>query len=123
MVGNGEVIAYPVAVGKPGKQWTGVTRIDGKFASSRHGRRQRRSARSSRICAAVIPDSGQPGHSDGRRGHDAQTPGGEYAIHGTDDPASIGQFASFGAASACTMRDILDLYSRVDVGTPVVVVR
>src|SRR5262245_66260738 len=48
--------------------------------------------------------------------------GGEYAIHGTDDPGSIGGFVSYGCIRLLTA-DVLDLYNRVSWGTPVVVTR
>jgi lipoprotein-anchoring transpeptidase ErfK/SrfK len=46
--------------------------------------------------------------------------GGEYAIHGTNRPSSIGGFVSYGCIRMYNA-DILDLYSRVTVGTAVVV--
>jgi len=46
---------------------------------------------------------------------------GQYAIHGTNNPDSIGGFVSYGCIRMHN-RDILDLYSRVQIGTPVVVV-
>src|SRR5262249_62032353 len=48
--------------------------------------------------------------------------GGEYAIHGTNTPNSIGGFVSYGCIRMYN-QDITDLYGRVGVGTPVVVVR
>jgi len=118
VVGNGEVIAYPVAVGKPGKQWTGVTRIDGKFIKPAWTPPAEIRADKPDM-PAVIP-SGSPANPMGAAAMTLN--GGEYAIHGTNNPASIGQFASYGCIRMHN-RDILDLYSRVDVGTPVVVVR
>jgi lipoprotein-anchoring transpeptidase ErfK/SrfK len=47
---------------------------------------------------------------------------GEYAIHGTNAPGSIGGFVSYGCIRMHNA-DISDLFSRVQVGTPVVVVR
>ena len=46
----------------------------------------------------------------------------QYAIHGTNDPSSIGGFVSYGCIRMHNS-DILDLYSRVSVGTKVVVTR
>jgi lipoprotein-anchoring transpeptidase ErfK/SrfK len=46
--------------------------------------------------------------------------GGEYAIHGTNRPNSVGGFVSYGCIRMYNA-DILDLYSRVGVGTHVVV--
>jgi lipoprotein-anchoring transpeptidase ErfK/SrfK len=48
--------------------------------------------------------------------------GGEYAIHGTNRPESIGTFASYGCIRMHN-HDIVDLFDRVDVGTQVVVTR
>jgi lipoprotein-anchoring transpeptidase ErfK/SrfK len=46
--------------------------------------------------------------------------GGEYAIHGTNRPASVGTFASYGCIRMFN-EDVVDLYDRVNVGTEVVV--
>ena len=48
--------------------------------------------------------------------------GGEYAIHGTNDPGSIGHFVSHGCIRMHNA-DITDLFGRVNVGTTVVVTR
>jgi lipoprotein-anchoring transpeptidase ErfK/SrfK len=48
--------------------------------------------------------------------------GGEYAIHGTNRPGSIGGFVSYGCIRMHN-HDVIDLFGRVSVGTPVVVVR
>ncbi len=45
--------------------------------------------------------------------------GGEYAIHGTNRPSSIGTFASYGCIRMYN-QDIVDLFDRVRVGTQVV---
>ena len=47
---------------------------------------------------------------------------GEYAIHGTNAPGTIGGFVSHGCIRMFNP-DITDLYGRVGVGTRVVVVR
>ena len=41
--------------------------------------------------------------------------GGEYAIHGTNQPSSIGGFVSYGCIRMYNA-DVLDLYSRVELG-------
>ena len=46
--------------------------------------------------------------------------GGQYAIHGTNSPGSIGGFVSYGCIRMYNA-DILDLYQRVHFGTPVTV--
>src|ERR1700691_5456878 len=48
--------------------------------------------------------------------------GGEYAIHGTNVPGSVGGFVSYGCIRMLKP-DITDLYQRVSVGTTVVVTR
>jgi lipoprotein-anchoring transpeptidase ErfK/SrfK len=48
--------------------------------------------------------------------------GGEYAIHGTNAPGSIGGFVSHGCIRMQNA-DIMDLFGRVGVGTTVVVTR
>ncbi len=48
--------------------------------------------------------------------------GGKYAIHGTNNPGSIGGFVSYGCIRMYN-QDITDLYDRVGVGTPVIVTR
>jgi len=44
----------------------------------------------------------------------------EYRIHGTNDPSTIGKFVSSGCIRL-TNEDVSDLFSRVDIGTRVLV--
>jgi lipoprotein-anchoring transpeptidase ErfK/SrfK len=44
----------------------------------------------------------------------------QYRIHGTNDPSTIGKFVSSGCIRL-TNEDVADLFSRVEVGTRVVV--
>jgi hypothetical protein len=44
----------------------------------------------------------------------------QYRIHGTNDPSTIGKFVSSGCIRL-TNADVTDLFSRVDIGTRVVV--
>ena len=46
--------------------------------------------------------------------------GGQYAIHGTNRPKSIGTFASYGCIRMYN-EDIADLFQRVNVGASVIV--
>ncbi len=46
--------------------------------------------------------------------------GGEYAIHGTNRPNSVGGYVSYGCVRMYN-QDISDLFDRVEVGTQVVV--
>jgi len=118
VLGNGQTISYPVAVGKSGKTWTGVKYIDGKYL---------RPAWSPpleiRLDKPGIPDVIPAGAPENPMGAAAMTLNdSELAIHGTNNPASIGTFASYGCIRMHN-RDILDLFSRVDVGTRVVVLK
>jgi len=118
-VGPGEAIRYPVGVGRAGMQWSGTAFIDGKYirpawsapASIR---------RDYRSLPSVVPS----GSSHNPMGAAAMTlsGGGEYAIHGTNAPGTIGGFVSHGCIRMLN-EDIMDLYSRVGVGTRVVVTR
>jgi lipoprotein-anchoring transpeptidase ErfK/SrfK len=69
-----------------------------------------------------LPDVIPGGSPENPMGAAAMLLGDEYAIHGTNNPGSIGTFASYGCIRMHN-RDILDLFSRVDVGTRVVVLK
>jgi lipoprotein-anchoring transpeptidase ErfK/SrfK len=113
---QGQAVRYPVGVGKPGKQWAGATKIDGKYrqpawAPPADVKRDNPS----------IPDVIAGGSPSNPMGVAAMTlAGGEYAIHGTNRPNSIGGYVSYGCVRMYN-EDITDLYSRVSVGTPVIV--
>ena len=114
--GDGTALRYRVAVGRPGKHWFGEARIDGKYvrpAWSPPAEVRRDNPR----LPNVIP-GGSPRNPMGAA---AMTlAGGEYAIHGTNRPASSGTFASYGCIRMLN-EDIVDLYEQVHVGTRVVV--
>jgi len=118
VIGDGRAIRYPVGVGKAGRQWSGVTRIDGKYVAPAWS-----------PPAAIKRD--KPSLPDVIPGGSARNPmgaaaltlsGGEYAIHGTNVPSSIGGSVSYGCIRMYN-QDVVDLYSRVSVGTTVVVTR
>lgn len=117
-LGDGSALRYPVAVGKAGKGWSGVTQIDGKYlrpawAPPAVVRRDRPGMR-------TLYPGGAP---DNPMGEAALTlTGGEYAIHGTTIKmrGSIGTAASYGCIRMFN-EDVLDLFERVQVGTTVVV--
>ena len=118
IVGAGQAIRYPVGVGRAGMQWSGTASINGKYiepawsapASIR---------RDYRSLPSVVPG----GSSHNPMGAAAMTLSrGEYAIHGTNAPGTIGGFVSHGCIRMHN-EDIMDLYSRVGVGTRVVVTR
>jgi lipoprotein-anchoring transpeptidase ErfK/SrfK len=117
VMGDGRAVRYPVGVGRPGKAWTGTTRIDGKHISpawSPPAEVRRDNPR--------LPDIIRGGAPNNPMGAAALTlsGGGEYAIHGTNMPRSVGGFVSYGCFRMYN-QDVLDLYSRVSLGTPVVV--
>src|SRR6188472_2263464 len=118
VLGDGRAIRYPVGVGKAGKQWSGTTRIDGKYVRPAWSppavvKRDKPS----------LPDVIPGGSPRNPMGAAALTlAGGEYAIHGTNAPGSVGGFVSYGCIRMLNA-DITDLYQRVSVGTTVVVTR
>ena len=118
VMGDGRAIRYPVGVGKASKQWTGTTRIDGKYVKPAWSP-PKEVKRDKPSLPDVIP-GGSPSNP---MGVAAMTlAGGEYAIHGTNVPSSIGGFVSYGCIRMYN-QDVVDLYSRVSVGTTVMVVR
>ena len=115
---NGHAMRYPVGVGKYGKQWAGETHIDGKYRNPAWSP-PKEVKRDKPSMPDVIP-GGSPKNP---MGVAAMTlSGGEYAIHGTNMPGSVGGFVSYGCIRMLNP-DITDLYSRVSVGTRVVVTR
>jgi len=116
VLGGGQAIRYPVGVGRAGKQWSGTSYIDSMYirpawsppAVVRHDNPN---------LPDVIP-GGSPHNPMGAAA--MSIAGGEYAIHGTNRPGSVGHFVSYGCIRMYN-EDITDLYSRVSVGTPVVV--
>ncbi len=111
-------LRFPVGVGRAGKTWTGVARVEGKYVRPAWSppeviRREHPGL------PAVIAG----GAANNPMGAAALTlRGGEYAIHGTNRPASIGGFVSYGCIRMYN-RDIVELFSLVDIGTPVIVER
>lgn len=118
IIDSEHAMRYPVGVGKAGKQWAGITRIDGKYRNPAWSppyevRRDK----------PELPDVIPGGSPRNPMGVAAMTlAGGEYAIHGTNVPGSVGGFVSYGCIRMLNP-DISDLYERVSVGTPVVVIR
>ena len=117
ILGNGKAIRYGVGVGRPGFEWGGTKAITRK---------------------AEWPDWTPPPQMLKRRpdlprhmkggpenplGARALYLGGSlYRIHGSNEPETIGQAVSSGCIRMLN-DDVIDLYSRVKVGTRVVVVR
>ena len=116
VLGDGRAITYPVGVGRAGKQWSGTSYIASKYirpawSPPEEIKRDKPS----------MPDVIQGGSPRNPMGAAALVLAhGQYAIHGTNNPGSIGGYVSYGCIRMYN-HDILDLYQRVSVGTPVVV--
>jgi lipoprotein-anchoring transpeptidase ErfK/SrfK len=115
---DGKALRYPVGVGRAGKAWAGSSFVSGMhikpaWSPPAEIRRDKPSL------PGVIP-GGAAGNPMGAAA--LTLAGGEYAIHGTNNPGSIGGFVSYGCIRMHN-QDVLDLYARVHFGTPVVVER
>ena len=116
VLGNGRAVRYTVGVGRAGKQWTGTSMISGMHlrpAWSPPADVKRDNPR----LPNLIP-GGSPRNPMGAAA--LTLSGGQYAIHGTNAPGSVGGFVSYGCIRMYNA-DVLDLYSRVGYGTTVVV--
>jgi lipoprotein-anchoring transpeptidase ErfK/SrfK len=115
VLGNGKAIRYGIGVGRKGFTWSGVEQVTRK---------------------AEWPDWTPPAEMIVRQPYLARfTAGGEgnplgaraiylgnteYRIHGTNMPETIGQNVSSGCIRLLNA-DVIDLYSRVNVGTKIIV--
>jgi lipoprotein-anchoring transpeptidase ErfK/SrfK len=118
VIGDGHAIRYPVGVGKSGKTWSGSAYIQGKYIRPAWSPPDE-IRRDKPGIADVIPS----GSSRNPMGAAALVlDRGQYAIHGTNSPGSIGHFVSYGCIRMYNA-DIMDLFDRVSVGTNVVVLR
>jgi len=116
IVESGRAMRYPVGVGRAGRQWAGTTTIDGKYRNPAWS-----PPNEVRRDKPGMPDVIPGGSPRNPMGVAAMTlAGGEYAIHGTNVPGSVGGFVSYGCIRMLN-DDISDLYQRVSVGTRVTV--
>jgi lipoprotein-anchoring transpeptidase ErfK/SrfK len=113
----GRALRYPVAVGKAGKAWQGWARIDGKYVEPSWS-----PPADVKRDKPWLPDVVPPGPHNPMGARALTLDRGQYAIHGTtrEMRASIGSAASYGCIRMYN-EDIIDLFQRVAVGTPVVV--
>jgi lipoprotein-anchoring transpeptidase ErfK/SrfK len=118
VVGAGQAIRYPVGVGRAGQQWSGTSVIDAKYVSPDWAPPPDIRAENPKL-PPLIP-GGSPHNPMGVAAMTLQ--GLDYAIHGTNQPSSIGHFVSHGCIRMLN-EDVTDLFGRVGVGTPVVVIR
>ena len=106
-----KAIRYPVGVGRAGMAWHGTATIARKDI---------------RPAWAAVPGKtrsypgGDPGNPMGAAAMGLDR--GNYAIHGTNNPGSIGGFVSHGCIRMYNA-DIMDLYRRARIGTQVVVLQ
>ena len=113
-------LAYPVAVAKRGKEWSGFARVDGKFVEPAWS-----PPASVKRDHPELPDVIPGGSSNNPMGARAITlDRDEVAIHGTTDGmrASVGTAASYGCIRMYN-EDVIDLFNRVVVGASVVMTR
>ena len=104
-------IRYPVGVGKAGMAWHGRAYIAQKNIRPAWVRVPGKTR--------TIP-GGSPRNPMGAAAMGLDR--GNYAIHGTNNPGSIGGFVSHGCIRMYN-RDIMDLYRRAPLGTEVIVLR
>jgi lipoprotein-anchoring transpeptidase ErfK/SrfK len=117
--GTGTAVRYPIAIGRAGKAWQGATFVQGKFVSPAWS-------------APWVVQRDHPNLSRFIPGGSPRNPMGaaaitlnlsEVAIHGTSPTMrrSVGTAASYGCIRMYN-EDVVDLYHRVEVGTPVVAI-
>jgi lipoprotein-anchoring transpeptidase ErfK/SrfK len=117
--GNGQAICYPVAIGMPGKAWLGESAVEGKYIAPAWS-------------PPEIVHRDHPELPDFIPGGSPHNPMGaaaitltryQVAIHGTTASMrrSVGTAASYGCIRMYN-EDVVDLYQRVNVGTPVIAV-
>jgi lipoprotein-anchoring transpeptidase ErfK/SrfK len=112
-----KALRFTVAVGRPNRQWQGRTRVSRKmrnpsWAPPAEIRRDK----------PHLPKIVPPGPSNPLGAAVFILGNGTYGIHGTNNASSIGKEASYGCIRMRNA-DILSLYGKVSVGTPVYVVK
>ena len=113
--GNGKAIRYGIGVGREGFTWSGVKAIERKAEWPDWIPPVEMLERQPYLPRFM---AGGPGNPLGAR---AMYLGGTvYRIHGTNDPSTIGKRVSSGCIRMLN-EDVIDLYSRVSVGTKVIV--
>jgi lipoprotein-anchoring transpeptidase ErfK/SrfK len=115
VLGGGQAIRYGIGVGRDGFTWSGVQSVTRKAEWPDWTPPPEMIARQPYLPRHM---AGGPGNPLGAR---AMYLGGTvYRIHGTNAPGTIGTHVSSGCIRL-TNEDVTDLYSRVNVGTKVIV--
>jgi lipoprotein-anchoring transpeptidase ErfK/SrfK len=115
VTGNGQAVRYGIGVGRDGFTWSGVQSVTKKAEWPDWTPPPEMIVRQPYLPRHM---AGGPGNPLGAR---AMYLGGTvYRIHGTNAPETIGTHVSSGCIRL-TNQDVTDLYSRVNVGTKVIV--
>jgi lipoprotein-anchoring transpeptidase ErfK/SrfK len=115
ILANGQALAYGIGVGRDGFRWSGTHRITAKKEWPSWTPPAQMLRRRPDLPRHMV------GGVDNPLGARAMYLGSTlYRIHGSNEPETIGQAVSSGCFRM-TNEDVTDLYSRVSVGTPVIV--
>jgi lipoprotein-anchoring transpeptidase ErfK/SrfK len=115
VLGNGQAIRYGIGVGRDGFRWSGTHRITAKKEWPSWTPPAQMLRRRPDLPRHMV------GGVDNPLGARAMYLGSTlYRIHGSNEPETIGQAVSSGCFRM-TNEDVTDLYSRVPVGTTVIV--
>jgi lipoprotein-anchoring transpeptidase ErfK/SrfK len=115
MLGNGKALRYGIGVGREGFTWSGTEKVSRMAEWPDWTPPEQMIVRQPYLPRFMAGGEGNP------LGARALYLGDTiYRIHGTNQPSTIGSFVSSGCIRL-TNEDIADLYSRVKVGTRVVV--
>jgi lipoprotein-anchoring transpeptidase ErfK/SrfK len=117
VLGNGRAIRYGIGVGREGFTWAGTERVTRKAEWPDWHPPAEMIQRQPYLPRFM---AGGPGNPLGARA--LYLGNSIYRVHGTNQPSSIGQRVSSGCIRLLN-EDVVDLYSRVNVGTRVVVLR
>jgi lipoprotein-anchoring transpeptidase ErfK/SrfK len=115
VLGQNRAIRYGVGVGREGFTWSGTQTITRKAEWPDWHPPAQMIARQPYLPRFM---AGGPGNPLGARA--MYLGSSEFRIHGTNDPSTIGKFVSSGCIRL-TNEDVADLFSRVEIGTRVVV--
>ena len=115
VLGNGQAISYGIGVGRPGFQWAGTRTITMKrewpdWSPPAQMLRRR----------PDLPRYMRGGINNPLGARAMYLGGSLFRIHGSNEPETIGYAVSSGCIRM-TNADVIDLYSRVRIGTRVVV--
>ena len=111
VLSRGRAVLYPVGVGRAGMAWHGHAYVAAKHL---------RPAWSPSPNSAVTIAGGSPRNPMGAAALGLDR--GNYAIHGTNDPSSVGGFVSHGCIRMLN-EDVMELYRNAPIGAEVYVLR